>query len=216
MTDKLQPAVAWLRRGHTYQLCATKMPHTIPTTVVPTTNNPRQSIVEATTINTFLSRASKLAEKGLLLLFCLFCLFVLFCFCFWCCCFCFLLLLFFLFFLFFLQCRPLKSDRIINLLIAVASTEEDEIEFRCVCIISSLKQVGAHVSRHRTMIKVCTIKSRQQSSLLNITCANELSMSFNKSTGCGNIPNSVQIHTWISGNMDTTGFHISCNCVLDW
>ena len=69
--------------------------------------------MEATTIDTFASRAAKPTAQS-------FCLFV-----------CLLLLLLFGFggvVFSWLQCRPPKGDIIINLLIAVASTEEEEEE----------------------------------------------------------------------------------------
>ena len=66
LTMKLQPAVAWQRRGHTYQYvqprCRTQYRQQpfLPQTIQDWNNLP-QSTVEATTIDIFLSRASKLA-----------------------------------------------------------------------------------------------------------------------------------------------------------
>ena len=110
-TMKLQPAVARQRRGHTYQYvqprCRTQYQQQsfLPRTIQDWNNLP-QTTVEATTIDSFVSRASKPATQmwG----------FFLFCF----------------FFFSFLRNAnlPFKSDRIINLLVAVAVTEEEEKE----------------------------------------------------------------------------------------
>ena len=63
-TMKLQPAVSWQRRGHSYQYvqprCRTQyQQQSFPPRTIQDWNNLPQTIVEATTIDTFVSRASK-------------------------------------------------------------------------------------------------------------------------------------------------------------
>ena len=120
-------------------ICATKMPHTIPTAVVFTTNNPR--LEQPTPEHCGCHNHRHFRAKGLetdyigvfvvvvvvvvclfvyLFLFCLFVVVVFF----WgggC-----LLVFVFLFFFALSADLPFKSDRIINLLIAVVLTEEEE------------------------------------------------------------------------------------------
>ena len=50
---------------------------------------------------------------------------------------------------------------------------------------------------------------------MNITCAQTFNMSFNKSAGCGNILNFIQINTQICQKMDTKICDLSYNCDLE-
>ena len=84
-------------------------------------------------------------------------------------------------------------------------------------IIPSLKQIGLQVSWHMAMINVYFIKPHQHSPLPRILLVhNRFSMSSNKTTGCGNILNFIEIDTQICKKMDTKVFDFSENCDIDW
>ena len=66
------------------------------------------------------------------------------------------------------------------------------------------------------MLIIYLIKCQQSSLHWILFVQNKFSLSFNKPTGCGNIPNFFQIHYKISEKMDIKVFNFSYNYDLKW